>query len=84
MKPERIQKQLQAHPGWNAAYPTQQLVRNYSFPSFHYAVRFVNLVASSGLTKDGDLFVMWAEGGFRPRLQGIKGRGFQPPASAMA
>lgn len=45
MKPERIQTQLQAHPGWNVAYPTQQLIRNYSFPSFNDAVRFVNLVA---------------------------------------
>ena len=45
MKPERIQKQLQAHTGWNVAFPTQQLIRNYSFPSFHAAVRFVNLVA---------------------------------------
>ena len=47
MKPERIQKQLQAHPRWTAAFPTQQLIRNYSFPSFRDAVRFVNLVARS-------------------------------------
>ncbi len=44
MKPERIQKQLKAHPGWKAAYPKQQLIRQYEFPSFERAVQCANLV----------------------------------------
>ncbi len=45
MKPERIQKQLMAHPGWSAAYPKQQLIRRYEFPTFDRAVQCANLVA---------------------------------------
>ncbi len=45
MKPERIQKQLMAHPGWKSAFPTQQLIRSYEFPTFQGAVRLLNAVS---------------------------------------
>jgi len=47
MKPERIQKQLQAHPGWKSAFPSEQLIRSYEFPTFQGAVRLLNVVSRS-------------------------------------
>ncbi|MCP4557385.1 MAG: 4a-hydroxytetrahydrobiopterin dehydratase [Herbaspirillum sp.] len=54
MKPERIQKQLNAHPGWTAAYPKQQLVRRYELPTFERAVQCANLVARKVRDREGE------------------------------
>ena len=45
MKPERLQEQLAANPGWQAKTPTQQILRQYQFPTFDRAVQCANLVA---------------------------------------
>ena len=66
MKPERIQKQLAAHPGWSAGLPKQKLRRRYEFPSFERAVQCANLVARKArgnehavaLTIDGGTFTL--------------------------
>ena len=57
MKPERIQKQLMAHPGWSAAYPKQHLKRQYQFPTFERAVQCANMVARKVRGQEHDLRV---------------------------
>ena len=57
MKPERIQKQLMAHPGWSAAYPKQQLKRQYQFPTFDRAVQCANMIARKVRGKEHGLRV---------------------------
>ncbi len=57
MKPERIQKQLNAHPGWKAAYPKQQLIRQYEFPSFERAVQCANMVVRKVRGKELEHYV---------------------------
>ena len=57
MKPERIQKQLKAHPGWKAASPLQQLIRQYEFPTFERAVRCANMVARKVRGKELEHYV---------------------------
>jgi len=66
LKPERIQKQLAAHPGWTAGLPKQKLRRQYEFPTFERAVQCANLVAREArgdqhavaLTIDGGSFTL--------------------------
>ncbi len=43
MIPQRIKKRLQAHPGWRSA--EQQLIRDFEFPTFQDAVRFLDVVS---------------------------------------